>query len=481
MRKQIILATMLLCSSFSFASQYEYANDKYCIYEINVGEQTASVVNFYSDASVVTIPSSFLYQGDEYIVTTLGYKDLKAFVYEDWLGNAVMKSYGKYSYEEYDQNRASIVELNLPQTLKHITYGAFKGMTRLKRITIPSSVETVYEGGNFGFMDWFGGNSRLENITFEGMLCYSEWRGSEYSGRRCKICLNETINPSNILDSLKNSLSNGICPRLQTMEVLPIKNYIFYSNKLKDTISVYRTKLKSHPYYVDNDYFNNVKINGSNGEELKEDYNMKLIFCREEYERLWDNMEQKCKQEYPDIYATRYCANNPEFSAKIDKMLKDYKCEYTMQKLVLAVLNNIQLGEKCQDKLWKQYSHLYKSQEDFLFEYDQSYNIMQDIRKRENISKTLRNQIINAQIATKGFYDLGNPKDPTVTKNFRHNYDEMKKYGIPVPVLTINQDPKAKKEFEKNGQYFDSPDDFFAAYITSNYNNILKEKKNSKK
>ena len=53
----------------------------------------------------------------------------------------------------------------------------------------------------------------------------------------------------------------------------------------------------------------------------------------------------------------------------------------------------------------------------------------------------------------------------------------MKKQSIPVSEEIIRQDPKAQKEYEKNGVFFSSLDEFFAAYVTKDYNKILKENK----
>lgn len=499
MRKIFLLATALLFTALGSAN--EYTNDKYCVYSLNVGEQTACVVNFCSEASSVIIPSSFVYKGDTYVVDGLVNNDFKR------------RYDSKYCYEDYAENRSCIVELNLPTTLKYIGDDAFEGMTRLKKITIPASVENTY----YFFSDacWFGNNSRLENITFEGIPVYkkslrrigpAEYR--VFPTEEYEISLIELDNPMAVIDSMKNKLSSSKCPKLQTIEVVPLKDYIFYKDKLdksyasyskrlSDTISVYKIRLTRHPYYYYNDednYFNKITIQKpvltstqakenytTQSTALRNEYNRQLSLCREEYKKLWNNMEQNCKQKAPNTYADCYCALHPVFSAQIDTLLKDYKCEYTKQRLALAVLNNYQLEERCQDKLWGKYSYLYRNKEMFLAQYNLSSDIKREIAKREKIYNTLKNQIRDTHIPTKGFYDLDNQKHPNITKDFRHNYDEMVKNEIPVSVLIIEKDPKALKEFEKNGQYFDSPDEFFAAYIRSNYSNILKSKKKSRK
>lgn len=487
MRKIFLLATALLFTALGSAN--EYTNDKYCVYSLNVGEQTACVVNFCSEASSVIIPSSFVYKGDTYVVDGLVNNDFKG------------RYDSKYCYEDYAENRSCIVELNLPTTLKYIDTDAFRGMTRLKSITIPSCVKTVYDHGwgidYFDFRDWFAGNSRLENITFQGMLWYSSVCG----GNICSICIVETSNPSYVLDSLKNELSSSKCPKLQTIEVVPLKDYIFYKDKLdksyasyskrlSDSVSIYQTRLTRHPYYIEDNYFNKITIQKpvltstqakenytTQSAALKKEYNRQLASCRAEYRKLWNNMEQNCKQKSPETYAERYCVLHPEFSVQVDSMLENYKCRHTKQSLASLILQNVKLGKTCQESLWAEYAYLYKSKEDFLIAYMISPDINITIAERKSIYDNFLSTIKVRELQMKGIYH----KDSWAAIDFKSKYDLMKKYEIPIDMRILRQDPKAVKEFEKNGQYFDSPDEFFAAYIRSNYSNILKSKKKSRK
>ena len=504
MKKLFLLTTTLLLSALSFAV---YVNDKCCIYSLNVGEQTACVVNFCSEASVVTIPASFMYKGDRYVVTGLSnynFKDTQFIQY----GSSIFDSYSyettnndKYGYLDYEKYRACIVELNLPTTLKHINSDALGGMSRLKTLRVPSNVKDFSTS-------CFDDNMRLESVTFEGLphVAHEYYVGVWPRGSWKKLYLDESNNPLAVLDSLQlYKKFKEECPRLKTVEFIPLKEYILYKNKLdktyqvysqqlRDTLNKYTQILMSHPYYVEDNHFKGITLTAPHLQAegvrenyalqisaLKKDYNRQLTLCREKCSALMSDMENICKKKSPELYAEKYCALHPDFSAQIDTMLKDYKCEYTKQRLALAVLNNYQLSEKCQDKLWKHYSYLYKDKETFLAAYEKSSDIKHVIGKREDIYQSFKNQIRYTTVAIKGLYDLDESKHPNLTKKFRFNYDEMRRYGIPVSKLIIEQNPKALKEFEKNGQYFDSPDEFFAAYITSNYSKTLKEKKKAKK
>ena len=510
MKKNLLLATILLYSIFSFAFEYEYVNDQYCVYRIDIGNQIAEVMNFYSEASTITIPASFVYKGDKYIVTSLGYNGFQTKVKEDWYGNAVIESYGKYSFNDYEKNRASIVELNLPNTIMTIYNGAFEGMTRLKKISIPSKVKDFSEY-------WFKDNARLESIIFEGAphICH-EFKAETLRNfpwaRWDTICLdNEDNNPQRVIDSVKYTLTHKSmwgdaprCPRLLTIEVLPLKDYLFYQEKLdksyalylrrlNDTISSYQQKLMSHPYYIDdNKYFSDKNtiskpyLTISNAKEsyaiqtktLKDEYSEKLTSCREKYQLLVNDMENICKKKNPELYAEKYCALHPDFSEQIDLLLNDYKCKYTKNKLAKLVLLKNNLGEKCQVELWNQYSYLYKDKETFLTDYNKYADIKQELSKREGIYNGLRDVIHGNTLLLRGLYNTDN--NATSIQTFRNYYDKMQELGIPISKQILSLDSKASKEYEKNGIYFESLDEFFNAYITSSYSRILKEKKKAK-
>lgn len=456
MKKIFLLATTLLLSISSFA--VEYINDKYCIYRIDVGNQTAEVVNFCSEATAITIPASFVYQGDKYIVEGIGYFNFES-NYDS-----------KYCYYDYKSIRSKIIELNLPRTLKEIDLFAFKDMTRLKKITIPSGVSQ--------FKDHiFSGNSRLEYIILEGVPCceHSDFGGAWKTHR---FCLNEVINPVASLDSMVANLRDVKCPRLKAIEVLPLKEYLKYSSMLQDTISTYNNKLHAHPYYIDDEYFKDIRMSVSNNSNYKKSFDKQVALCQGRYKKYETDMEQICKQKDPNTYIHRYCSYHPDFSAQIDAMYEDYKCNYTKENLATAVLNGEDIGARCQESLWNKYAYLYKDQEKFLDEYKKSANINQSISARLDIINKLMRHIRNNKIKTKGLYDTS--KDTEVNREFRALCNKMRYLGIPFSKEVINLDPQAQKEYDKNGHFFSDTDEFYTAYITNSYKTILKEKQTNK-
>ena len=57
------------------------------------------------------------------------------------------------------------------------------------------------------------------------------------------------------------------------------------------------------------------------------------------------------------------------------------------------------------------------------------------------------------------------------------NYTKSHYYYDKVVSYLIQTLPKAQKEYEKNGRYFNSEIDFFEAYTSDSYNKNLKENK----
>ena len=461
MKKNLLLTIALFFSAFCFAD--EYINDNYCIYKIDVGRQTAEVLNFCREAQSITIPSAFIYQGDKYTVVGLENDDFKD------------KYSSEYCYYDYQKIRASIVELNLPQTISSIGSYAFRGMTRLKKVVIPEKVKE-FSSSIFGHE-----HPRLESIIIEGLPCIEYSVGAWYDFKYQTTCLDETDNPSDIIEIVKNELKNYCgCTKLKTIEILPLKDYLLYSNRLKDTISSYEAKLKQHPYYLpaNDGYFNSIKISMSNAADYKREYTKQLALCRTQFQTLYNNMEDQCKEKDPLLYAERYCSVHPEFSAEVDTKFINYKCKHTRKSLAYALLLNEDLGNNCQDSLWIEYGYLFKDKDDFLVNYNQSTDISNELETR---SATYHSFVqFPSKVALQGIISRS-PLESFEIAKFYREYQQMKQMGIPFSHQVIAHDAKTLKEYEKNGQYFNDSNEFFEAYITKDYKQILKQRKDSNK
>lgn len=457
MKKLLITPLLILFSCFVYA--FEYTNDENCIYQINVGNQTAEVVNFCTISPSVTIPSHFVYQGDVYVVRGISFVDFKTKYDTD------------YSLRDFRKNRAGIEELSLPYTLESVSYAAFHGLTRLKTLSIPSRVK------EFVGWEWFDGNERLESITFSGIprMCYYE--------NRDEVCLESSEDPFAVINHILNDLQQYRCPKLRTIDIAPLHEYLRCARELQKQIEICEEKLRRHPLYVESEdgYFSNIRMKKPSFDNL-DDRTIRMEFLDErylvnkQYEELYNNMGQLCKEKEPERYVENLCASYPDFAAKVDSLFKDHKCQYSRTSLAINILNHKPLGETCQDALWNKYGYLFFNEKDFLKMYDASEDVNLIMEERHDIYMDIYTFMRYNNIRTKGI--LGELSQNA--QRFRELYAKMKKETIPFSEDIIKLDPKAHKEYIKNSKYFANTSDFFEAYVSYDYKNILKQHKSKK-
>ena len=189
---------LLLMSVFSHVIHAEYAIIDDIVYNLNVENLTAIVLNFQNAGSDVAIPAEVSYRGDQYIVRSISrydfdYNSIDSYndtyhtqqmatsVWGDnWISDAIVertmkknqKREEEESYFQYDYNytRAAINTLQLPNTIKYIYSGSFDGMTRLRALIIPASVDKLPDGENTIFNQSM---PRLEHVFVMGLPTFS--------------------------------------------------------------------------------------------------------------------------------------------------------------------------------------------------------------------------------------------------------------------------------------------------------------------
>ena len=281
-----------------------------------------------------------------------------------------------------------------------------------------------------------------------------------------------------------------------------------YNKELADSVKVYNEKLASHPYYIAYHQYNRqnysklpdfvLESTHSSTQLLEEKYlltrsclaasnikqmqEQKLSAVRSDYQKINSSMETICKMNNPEHHAKIYCSLHPEFAAKVDSVYHDYRCKYDIYQVVIKLLANEVFNEPiCQETLYNKYSKLFKSEEEFLQLYDElSFgDFTQELNNRHekinNYSEKLNREDFKKLI----FLDAktsGNPK----LMAYIDKYEELKEMcNYPVSEF-INRNTKMLVDFQKTTNYWSSMDEFFEAYISGNYKQILKNKKKQK-
>ena len=260
-----------------------------------------------------------------------------------------------------------------------------------------------------------------------------------------------------------------------------------YNKELADSVMVYNRKLANNPYFhVSLDVKINPSIYALNksciSSNIEKAYQTILKDVKSEYQKLDSSMEKICKTKNPEYHAKIYCSLHPAFAAKVDSVYHDYRCKYDIYQVAIKLLANEVFNEPiCQETLYNKYSKLFKSEDEFLQLYDElSFgDFTQELNNRHekinNYSEKLNREDFKKLI----FLDAktsGNPK----LMAYIDKYEELKEMcNYPVSEF-INRNTKMLVDFQKTTNYWSSMDEFFEAYISGNYKQILKNKKKQK-
>lgn len=457
MKRTFIL--MMLCASTIFA-RGEYVNDKHCIYAINPETLKAEVVNFCTEETSVTIPSTFSYLGDIYTVTSISYKDF------DHSGL-------KYAWMDLGKKRSRIIELKLPSTITDLGGDAFMGLTRLKKIIIPKSVKNCEL---FSWTSPFYGNSRLENITFLGLEeigvpSEEKWEGEKYNVYSDPITFEQIL-----FKEIKKK-----APNLKSIDLPHLKNvkeYKKYNDFITDTIVKYNNRLSSHTYYFvpktdrlstqlsKDEHLLEDSYKGYGSAILKKGYDKKLTEIRVQYQKLTSSME-----------------NLNKIAQKIDSVYHLYRCKYTINQVADILLENKCFSDpNCQETQFESYGYLFKSKDIFLQKYNnlnlEEFNI--EIAKREDFYKKFEGNNLE-YLVFKNAIKKGYSEVRSVISDYNRLKKEVNDMCNWAATTMINKNSKMLAEYNKTKIYWETEEEFFEAYISETYKQILKEKKKSKK
>lgn len=290
-----------------------------------------------------------------------------------------------------------------------------------------------------------------------------------------------------------------------------------YNKELTDSVKVYNEKLASHPYYIvyhQNNRQSFFKLpdlalknipelaientQSSAQQLLEENYllthsclatsnikqmqEQKLSAIRSDYQKMNSSMETICKNKDPEHHAKIYCVLHPEFAAKVDSVYHDYRCKYDTYQVAIKLLANEVWNEPtCQETQYNVHNKLFKSKEEFMQVYDKlshsgfTKELSNRYKKINDFAENLNADNFKSII----FLDAKILNDSKLMA-FIEKYEELKEMcNYPVSEF-INHNTKMLKEWQKNAIYWSSADEFFEAYISGNYKQILKNKKKQK-
>lgn len=261
--------------------------------------------------------------------------------------------------------------------------------------------------------------------------------------------------------------------------------------ELQKEVAKYNPQYLSNPYnlnktsldiHLNNQYRFNLRA-------LKNEYKNKVQILQ----RLVDTEIDKLRQQLRRQDINRYIEINEQLDSigmavAVAEMKEEYRCyNLTAEELKLAYIDNRKPAAKtCKEK----YIHLFKSEDEFN-NYYSSNQFEEEVANRQRIETMYKGQMGFIDIHFKEKFKFqgcmsytGDPFSPL--GNAKHVAEFLHKKDIDILPSSYAEklldkcfdiDTNMAKEYEKNGIFFTNKKEFFAAYITSNYKNILKEKK----
>ena len=263
-----------------------------------------------------------------------------------------------------------------------------------------------------------------------------------------------------------------------------------YNKVLNDSVSAYKIKLGKHPYFHinlgikinTNDFLLPTTMIGASTQDIKTAYNKNLSKLSKEYHKLYNSIENICKTKFSKHYADVYCQLHPEFAEQVKSIYHNYRCQYSADEIAIKLLAGQTIsGQTCQESQYANYKHLFKSQEEFLMWYNKTREEFDQEVERRN-SKYKRFEIyLNSEVYGKlNFLNAKIAEDARLS-GIIAQYAELKEMCNMSANELVTKNQKMLTEYQKTSIYWRNADEFFAAYISGNYKQILKDKKKQNK
>ena len=202
---------------------------------------------------------------------------------------------------------------------------------------------------------------------------------------------------------------------------------------------------------------------------------------KQKTKELQDSCYLRLKTDRPEMFAGIYMQQHPELKSVLENLKLECRCNnYSEAELVVRIADNNIPKCTCRSDYWNQYGNLFSSRTEF----DNTYNTSeQGFLDDVNLRQSLRSDIqdINSMLAglkTAKFKDgLAGKNENTIQILQKVQYHKGKPYYDEVVEMMFTADVAMEKEWEKNGSLFSSKNEFYEAYVSGDYKNVLKEKK----
>lgn len=267
--------------------------------------------------------------------------------------------------------------------------------------------------------------------------------------------------------------------RLDSLEI------VIYNQKIDSIFQSYNVQLLNNPYNTTRKQMIKFDKIDQATEDREEKYNNNLESIKLEYERINNGFERELKSKYPSEYCKIYYSLNLDKKTEAEKKYLECRCSYSQRlKFDLAFIEGILNYCNCRKDAYQKSGSLFYNEAEFDSFYDQGDDVLnKEVHAR--ILKQEENTAINKIMTNVSEIKKLNFKDAKslISKEELSSYYykdidsyKDKPYFAKIIDVLIQNNKDLNKEWEKKGEMFLNQVEFYHAYTSGEYKQILKQK-----
>ena len=196
---------------------------------------------------------------------------------------------------------------------------------------------------------------------------------------------------------------------------------------------------------------------------------------------LQDDCFKRLKTKKSKVFSEIYLEQHPEAKPVLENLKLECRCKnYSEAELVIKIADNTVPQCTCRNDYWNLYGNLFSSRTEF----DNTYNtseqgFLDDVKLRQSLKADIQEiaSMLSGLKAPKFKDGLTGKNEDIIQLLKKVQYHKGKYYYNEVVDMMFAADAAMTKEWEKNGSLFSSRNEFYEAYVSGEYKNVLKEKK----
>ncbi|MDR0419949.1 MAG: hypothetical protein LBH30_00630 [Prevotellaceae bacterium] len=249
-----------------------------------------------------------------------------------------------------------------------------------------------------------------------------------------------------------------------TIKKIGEKAFAAYEQKLDSIFTDYNKQLLQNPFNINKTTMNGYEKMQQKGNQ-KENFEKNIERIKSDFEKLNSNFARELESKNPEEYFKVYYSLNPDKKTEADSKYLDCRCRFNRKdfderfiKHSIVYRNKIVYGVHCgcREELYKVFGAYFADKTEF----DKFYDQGEDIVRQEAEKRKIKRQA--------GSFEY-------LKQCIAQNKNES--YYSELVDIAIENNKKLNKEWTKNGQFFANKTEFYEAFVSDNYKQILKDKK----